>query len=107
MPLRPLPVWIYGELTRARNDFMHGNPITDNSLIKEPGKRSLWLLYIAPLYRMAVASFLELKPPALLHETTEGYSESLSKYMDFTAPQRNIEAALATILLAQKRPGAE
>jgi hypothetical protein len=29
-PLRPLPVWIYGELTRARNDFMHGNPITDD-----------------------------------------------------------------------------
>src|SRR5208282_3002693 len=59
-PKRTLPVWLYGELNRARNDFLHGNPITDSRLIVPPGKQPLHL-YAAPLFRMALAAFLDLK----------------------------------------------
>jgi hypothetical protein len=48
---RTIPVWLYGELNRARNDFLHGNEITDLRLIVAPGKRALHL-YAAPLFRM-------------------------------------------------------
>jgi hypothetical protein len=51
-PKRALPVWLYGAMNHARNDFIHGNPIDPMRLIVAPGKRPLHL-YTAPLYRMA------------------------------------------------------
>lgn len=54
-----LACWLYGELYKRRNDFLHGNPVTKNVLKL---RKSKYLLnqYAAPLYRMALASFLSL-----------------------------------------------
>ena len=99
---RALPVWLYGELHRARNDFLHGNKITDLPLIVSPGKRAL-NLYTAPLYRMALTSHLELRvdrPPASEGETD--YEAFLAYQHEFGGYQREMEAAIATILFTQQ-----
>jgi hypothetical protein len=99
---RILPVWLYGELNRARNDFLHGNKITDDRLIVAPGKRAL-NLYTAPLFRMALTSHLDLRmdrPPALDGKTD--YEAFLAYQHEFGGYQRDLEAAIATILFTQK-----
>ena len=68
---RNLPSWLFGEIYRARNDFLHGNPITDTRLVVAPAKRPLHL-YAPLVYRMALAAFLDLKhvpPPRRQGET--------------------------------------
>lgn len=52
--------WIYGELYRARCDFLHGNPVGTDSLVAKRSRRPLYQ-FAAPLYRMALASFLDLR----------------------------------------------
>jgi hypothetical protein len=99
---RPLPVWLYGEMNRARNDFLHGNPIGDARLIVPPGKRPLHL-YAAPLFRMALTAYLDLKldprPPG--HGETD-YEAFLTYTYEFGHYQSYIEAAIATILLTEE-----
>jgi hypothetical protein len=110
-PLRTLPVWIYGELNRARNDFLHGNPIDASRLIVAPGKRPLHL-YAGPLFRMALAAFIDLKHiPRLKRDDETEYEAYLSDQFMFGRFQRDIEVALSTILLtveerreSKKRP---
>lgn len=97
-PKRILPVWLYGELTRARNDFFHGNAIGGSRLIVSPAKRSLHF-YAPLLYRMALSSFLEVKAekgPAKDGETD--YDAHRRHMFEFGKYQRDIEAALATVL---------
>jgi hypothetical protein len=99
---RTLPVWLYGELNRARNDFLHGNNITDLRLIVAPGKRAL-NLYTAPLFRMALTGYLELRmerPPPREGETD--YQAFLAYQHEFGGYQRDMEAAIATILFTQE-----
>jgi hypothetical protein len=99
---RTLPVWLYGELNRARNDFLHGNKITDDRLIVVPGKRAS-NLYTAPLFRMALTGYLDLRmdrPPAREGETD--YEAFLAYQHAFGGYQRDIEAAIATILFTQE-----
>jgi hypothetical protein len=77
---RTLPVWLYGELNRARNDFLHGNKITDHRLIVAPGKRAL-NLYTAPLFKLALTGYLDLRmdrPPARESEPTMKLSLRIS-----------------------------
>jgi hypothetical protein len=98
---RVLPVWLYGELNRARNDFLHGNPITNSRLIVPPGKQPLHL-YAAPLFRMALTAYLDLQknpPPAREGETD--YEAFLAHSHEFGHYQSDIEAAIATILFTQ------
>jgi hypothetical protein len=101
-PRRGLPVWLYGELNRARNDFLHGNPITGSRLIVPPGKQALHL-YAAPLFRMALTAFLDLtmdrRPP---HANETDYEAFLAYEHEFGGYQRDIEAALATILFTKE-----
>ena len=96
-PRRPLSCWIYGEMYRTRNDFLHGNPVSQNQLIVKSSNRNLFQ-YAAPLYRLALTEFLPLswyKPIPPLGNGTE-----LGKYVDdqrhFTAYQKTIEKALHT-----------
>jgi hypothetical protein len=101
-PKRNLPVWLYGELNRARNDFLHGNPITGSRLIVAPGKRPLHL-YAAPLFRMVLAAYLDLKidrGPVPKGETD--YEAFLAHEHQFGHYQSDIEAALATILFTKE-----
>jgi hypothetical protein len=56
--LEPLACWIYGEIYQARNDFLHGNPITPKRLTIEKSGRVL-SNYTAPLYRLALTGLLD------------------------------------------------
>jgi hypothetical protein len=101
-PKRGLPVWLYGELNRARNDFLHGNPIDGSRLIVAPAKQALHL-YAPPLFRMALTAFLDLKqgrrPPS---KGETDYEAFLAYQHEFGGFQRDIEAALATILYTKE-----
>jgi hypothetical protein len=95
-------VWLYGELNRARNDFLHGNPITGSRLIVPPGKQALHL-YAAPLFRMPLTAFLDLAMDRRLpHETETDYEAFLAYEHEFGGYQRDIEAAIATILSSKE-----
>ena len=54
-----LSCWIFGELYKARNDFLHGNTINGERLTVRPSQRSLFL-YTGILYRLALTGFLDL-----------------------------------------------
>jgi hypothetical protein len=96
---RSLPIWLYGELHRARNDFLHGNRIDAMRLIVAPAKRPLHT-YAPLLFRMALAAFLDLKmdrrPPPREGETD--YEAYLAYRHQFGHYQSDIEAALSTIM---------
>jgi hypothetical protein len=108
--LRKLPVWLYGEITHLRNDTLHGNPLPPERLIVPPGKQSI-AMYAAPLYRMMLAAILELKhSPKTSREGLSEYDAYGRDMFEFGHYQRDIEAALATVLLSdeeqdeQRRP---
>jgi hypothetical protein len=56
--LHSLPVWLFGEINHLR--ILHGNPIPPGRLIVAPGKQAI-SMYAAPLYRMMLAAYLDLK----------------------------------------------
>jgi len=99
-----LPCWIYGELYKARNDFLHGNPITGERLVVRPSQRSLFL-YTAPLYRLALTGFLDLrfKRTVPSQDNATAFAAYVTDRMDFRSPQANIEAATSTILYTEEQ----
>lgn len=58
-PSRNAPCWIYGELYKLRNSFLHGNSVKDISLSPPSGKAA-YDFYAAVLYRLALTVFLDL-----------------------------------------------
>jgi hypothetical protein len=99
-----LPCWIYGELYKARNDFLHGNRITAERLTVRPSQRSLYI-YAAPLYRLALTGFLDLRFKRNIpsQEDTTAFAAFVTDRMDFRWPQSNIEAATSTILYTEEQ----
>ncbi len=96
-PRRPLACWIYGEIYRARNDFLHGNPVSQKRLIVKQSNRSLFQ-YAAPLYRLALTGFLPLswsEPIPPMGDGTE-LGKYVAERIEFTAYQKTIEKALRT-----------
>ena len=82
--------WLYGELYRARNDFLHGNPVDDSTLRANKTGQRLFLL--APLlYRMALTAFLQMRVPKA---TPENDLAAVRKYTRDAEPQFVIERAL-------------
>ncbi len=93
---RPLPSWLYQQLNDARNDFLHGNPIKKRCLIL-PGTKHSLVDFAAPLYRMALTSFLDLRwkgelPPM---EDTKAFARACSERLTFDRYQRELEVAIA------------
>lgn len=101
---RPMPSWLYGEIYRARNDFVHGNPIRRNRLHVKRSGRSLFQ-YSPMLYRMALAAFLpidtnlEAADPA----DSEAYAKYVHEYFELFGQQREIEKGIKTV--RHKRAG--
>ncbi|MGT2436402.1 hypothetical protein ACU4GH_11440 [Bradyrhizobium betae] len=91
---RNLGCWIYGEIYRVRNDFLHGNPVDEKSLIVKRSDRNLFS-YASILYRMALTGFLDLKPP----ETTVPSDWSRARF-DFYSNQGDVEEALSSVLVS-------
>jgi hypothetical protein len=98
-----LPCWIFGELYKARNDFLHGNTINGERLTVKPSQRSLFL-YTGILYRLALTGFLDLsfKRPVPLTSDTEAFAAYISDRMEYRQYQADIEAALTTILYTEE-----
>jgi len=53
---RILACWVYGQINAARNNYLHGNPLTQDTLAVKESKRFL-LDYAPILYRMAITGF--------------------------------------------------
>jgi hypothetical protein len=90
---RNLPCWLYGEIYHARNDFLHGNPLGSDRLIV-PGSGRMLPDFAALVYRLALASKLNIawtepKPP-----DSEGKSQWHDDKEAFMRPQEAIERAL-------------
>jgi hypothetical protein len=99
---RTLGSWLYQGLYNRRNDFLHGNPVSQADLRLSASGRNLFD-YAAPLYRLALTSFLPLAfsrsmPPMTDPEAFGGY---LANHLEFFDPQHTFEEALLT---ARERP---
>jgi hypothetical protein len=94
---RALPCWIYGEIHRVRNDFLHGNPIDRKHMLVKRSRRNLFN-YAAPLYRMALTGFLPIPEPISADSTTFSRDR-----FDFIVNQHVIEEALSTILISSTK----
>ena len=93
---------IYERLYRARNDFLHGNPITDETLRVEKSRKHVhW--FAVPLFRLALTAFLNLHFSETLQDTAsdEDRGRHIAKRMAFSQPQRLAEDA---ILMADNAP---
>jgi hypothetical protein len=95
---RILPCAIYSRIHRARNDYLHGNRVTDVQLSVEPFGRFL-SDYAAPLYRMALTGFLGLQfeeqPPDC--KDVKAHDAFESRKFDYEHYQDELESAIATI----------
>jgi hypothetical protein len=96
--LHSLPVWLFGEINHLRNDTLHGNPILPGRLIVAPGKQAI-SMYAAPLYRMMLTAYLDLKlaprKPVTGLTSYENYRQSQFESAEY---QQHIEASLSTIM---------
>lgn len=92
---RVLACAIYSRMNTARNDYLHGNKVSDVQLVIMPSKRFL-VDYAPILYRMALAAFLDLRFKET--EPRESAAKQLwaSRQFDFNKYQTEAEAALAT-----------
>ena len=93
---RPLPSWLCFKLYDVRNDFLHGNPIEKRPL-HLPGTKFNLLDFAAPLYRMALTSFLDLQwkgelPPM---DDAQAFAQAFQERHEFDHYQRDFEVALA------------
>jgi hypothetical protein len=89
---------VYGHLNRVRNDFLHGNPVTPETLKLETCRRSV-LFFAAPLFRLALTAFLNLR--LLEASNDEDRGRRIAKRIAFNQPQRFAEDA---ILMADEAP---
>ncbi len=85
---------IYNNIHRRRNDFLHGNPI-DVEMSQSLMTRDSLFGAAAPLYRMALTSFLDLKckGPESPLEDTESLEQELIRW-DFDDYQKDFEMAI-------------
>ncbi len=97
---RILACAIYSRLNTARNDFLHGNRVSDAQLVNMPFRRFM-PDYAPVLYRMALTSFLDLrfaeKKPDDSNEA--GCSDWRSRKFHYEKYQRDMEVALGTFNL--------
>ena len=100
--LRNLSCWLFGAINHARNDFLHGNPITRSRLVVPPAKQLL-NNYAPLLYRMALAAYLDLKYPPREPKLGEtDYDAYLSDSYLFRHFQGDFEVALSKIMLTKE-----
>jgi hypothetical protein len=85
---------LYCELYRARNDFLHGNPVTPGKLFPMSRWGGPTLLHAAPLiYRAALMGFLPFKrPPAKKGDV----AAQVAAYMTVSRTQSRYERAVAS-----------
>jgi len=94
--------WIYWHLYKARNDFLHGNPVSRKALVFVGSKRNLFD-YAGPLYRLALTAFLPLTftKPIRRRQNAVEFGEYMADRINFLSYQRAIEEG---ILTARQKP---
>jgi hypothetical protein len=97
-----LPCWIYGELFRARNDFLHGKPIALDRLVVQSSGQNLYN-FAAPLYRAALTAFLGLKKYGPHPQSNDAIAKAISSGVDFNHDQMLIERALMRVFKPAQR----
>jgi hypothetical protein len=101
---RILACAIYSRLNTARNDYLHGNKVSDVQLVIMPSRRLL-LDYAPVLYRMALTAFLDLRfterEPD--HSNTNSYADWSGRKFDYEKYQQDTESALGTFNLTMQQ----
>jgi hypothetical protein len=94
---RTLASWVYGVLYTARNDFVHGNPVSQSDLRLKGSKRNLFD-YAGPLYRLGLTAFLPLSftRPIPATRNAAKCGEYIADRMSFLSYQKTIEEGLLT-----------
>jgi hypothetical protein len=94
--------WIYWHLYKTRNDFLHGNPVSQKALLFMGSKRNLFD-YAGPLYRLALTAFLPLTftKPIPRRQNAVELAEYMADRINFLGYQRTIEEGLLT---ARQKP---
>jgi hypothetical protein len=86
---------LYRRFHYARTAFLHGNPLTGETLTLKNGKSIL--PYAGPLFRMALTAYLSLTFPELPSDADE---TAMGRYVverrEFNGPQRDCEAVILT-----------
>jgi hypothetical protein len=96
---RTLAAWLCNRLYDCRNDFLHGNPVDQNS-IRLPHTNRYVIDYAAPLYRTALAQILLPRvnqPESPLANADASGTFNSARY-SFLRSQRIIEDALLTAM---------
>jgi len=96
---RTLAAWLCNRLYDCRNDFLHGNPVDQNS-IRLPHTNRYVINYAAPLYRTALAQILLPRvnqPESPLANADASGTFNSARY-SFLRSQRIIEDALLTAM---------
>ncbi len=94
---RTLASWLYQALYDCRNDFLHGNPVDRTKLILPLPQRTVFE-YAAPLYRLALTSFLPLlyAKPMPSADDAKLLGAYIAERMEYMSPQKLAEEALLT-----------
>jgi hypothetical protein len=102
---RTLASWLYQALYQCRNDFLHGNPVARADLFLPASGRTVFE-YAAPLYRIALTSFLPLTlaKPAPPASDAEAFGAYIAARMAFRDPQKRAEEALRTAVQPASSP---
>ncbi|WP_075008664.1 hypothetical protein [Stigmatella aurantiaca] len=100
----PLAFWICNALYECRNSFIHGNPVSADSLRLPVSDRVLFS-YAAPLYRIVLTVFLQLKFNRSLPsmKDTKEISLYLTEKREFFDFQIAFEDALLTAYQSKKK----
>ena len=104
-PKRSLACWIYGELFKARNEYLHGAPMPDDRLVVKASGRSLFM-FTHPLYRLLLTGFLGLDQYGPFKPKEPGESPyDFGGVMNFRFVNRqgDHERAIARLLLPRDR----
>jgi hypothetical protein len=93
---------VYGHLYRVRNAFLHGEEVTPKTLKLKACQQSV-LFFAAPLFRLALTAFLDLRFSETLQDTAsdEDRGRHIAKRMALNELQRLAEDA---ILVADNAP---
>lgn len=88
---------LYRMLYDLRNDFLHGNPITRSDLTHRGRLPTVsWAAYAAPLYRIALASFLAADPTPALGQVGPAHDLESQVAARPDDTHRTFEKAIAT-----------
>jgi hypothetical protein len=94
----------YERLYRARNDFIHGNALTDETLrLEKSGQQVQW--FAAPLFRLALTAFLDLYAREIASESTdEDWGRQIARRMEVRRHQQLSEEAILASDLPPRIP---